>query len=120
MLRSVASVVVAMLVLANAVADESRDNFLNFKGVDSVSWTETGHAITSGQKYDGVTSKGNAIDVKAGRHGSKSPATNFEEGVDFDKHMMGLSAHAAKPQELNFATFGTLSLSFPSGVQKSC
>ena len=64
------------------------------------------HSITHGQPYSGVTAKDNAITVKAGRKASQYVSHNFNNWIrgrqnTFDK----------KPQMLNFAVEGKLTLS---------
>ena len=94
-----------------------RDNYLYFDGpsiqkVQSVQFEETSHSITDGQPYGGVFSLGTYLDVRAGRHESEEVANDFNAGVTPD-NARGLcleDPNTPLPAELNFAVFGTLSV----------
>ena len=92
-----------------------RDNDVYFYGYDGecsvqrVEYDETSHSITQGQPYEGVFTRGSYLDVKAGRHGSEEVARDFNAGILPD-NALGLSASAGLPSELNFAVFGTMSV----------
>merc|ERR1719262_260211 len=109
-------VVLALACRSSRATPAVRDNYVEINGADSIQWTETLHSISDGQPYDGVSTFGTSIRIRAGRGSSPKPAGDFFEGLSYDEHVMGLGAYkATKPADLNFATFGTLSVKFPSG-----
>ena len=102
-----------------------RDNYVYFYvGPDTirqptVQWVqfdETSHSISQGQPYEGVFTLGYYLDVRAGRHGSEEVAHDFNAGVTPD-NALGLATFSPDtplPSELNFAVFGTLSVTIDS------
>ena len=101
-----------------------RDNYVYFykkedewpvrnRPIAWVQFYETSHSITGGQPYDGVFSLGYYLDVRAGRHGSKEVADDFNAGITPD-NALGLYNNWGPdwgdplPSELNFAVFGTI------------
>ena len=101
-----------------------RDNFVYFYGYDGectvqrVEYNETSHSITGGQPYEGVFTRGTYLDVRAGRHGSEEVAHDFNAGILPD-NALGLSTSAGLPSELNFAVFGTMSVTI-DGAARVC
>ena len=101
-----------------------RDNYVYFyqtypTAVQSVRFHETSHSITQGQPYDGVFTLGYYLDVKAGRHGSKEVAHDFNAGIS-PENALGLrtSPHDPPlPAELNFAVFGTMSVAIDDATR---
>jgi len=97
-----------------------RDNYLYFYDenswdfVQSVQFNETSHSITDEQPYDGVSSHGGALDVRAGRHESEEVANDFNAGVTPNSSLGLWVGQAHEPAELNFAVFGTLSVTIGS------
>jgi len=76
--------------------------------------------ITGGQPYGGVFTDGNKITVKAGRHGSSEPAAEFNNGISLLNMVATEKILDAEPKDLNFAVFGTLSISFDGGDALIC
>ena len=75
-------------------------------------------AITQGQPYEGVSSvDGYKLDVRAGRHGSEEVAQDFNAGITAD-NALGLQ-DPGLPSELNFAVFGTMSMTI-DGTTRFC
>ena len=101
-----------------------RDNYLYFyqtsgTAVQSVRFHETSHSITQGQPYDGVFTLGYYLDVKAGRHRSEEVAHDFNAGISPD-NALGLFTSAQDPPlpaELNFAVFGTMSVTIDDATR---
>jgi len=90
--------------------------------VQSVQFDETSHSISQGQPYEGVFTLGYYLDVKAGRHGSEEVAHDFNAGVTPD-NALGLATFSPDtplPSELNFAVFGTLSVTIDSTTDADC
>lgn len=81
--------------------------------VQTVQFDLKSHAITQGQPWGGVSAGldtiGCYLDVMAGRHGSEWVAYDFNDGITWD-NAFGLFADDPLPRKLNFAIFGTLSL----------
>ena len=106
-----------------------RDNYVDFfygeprkeHFVNSVQFDETSHSITQGQPYGGVSSVDGynyKLDVRAGRHGSEEVARDFNAGITGD-NALGLLASDSLPEELNFAVFGTLSVTI-GNITRDC
>ena len=101
-----------------------RDNYVYFyqtsgTAVQSVRFHETSHSITQGQPYDGVFTLGYYLDVRAGRHGSEEVAHDFNAGISPD-NALGLATsaqHPPLPAELNFAVFGTMSVTIDDATR---
>ena len=96
-----------------------RDNYVYFLNgydgecnVQRVEYDETSHSITQGQPYEGVFTRGSYLDVKAGRHGSEEVAHDFNAGILSDNALGLLTSKSdpGLPSELNFAVFGTMSV----------
>ena len=87
------------------------DNYVSFAEVLSVQFSETSHSITDGQPYEGVsTVDGYRLDVRAGRHESSEVADDFNAGISGDNALGLYTMSDSLPEELNFALFGTLSV----------
>ena len=89
--------------------------------VQSVQFDETSHSITQGQPYEGVSTLGYYLDVRAGRHESEEVAHDFNAGLTPD-NAWGLNTfglHTPLPSELNFAVFGNLSVTI-NDVTRVC
>ena len=87
--------------------------------VQSVRFHETKHSITQGQPYDGVFTLGYYLDVRAGRHGSEEVAHDFNAGISGD-NALGLATstqYPPLPAELNFAVFGTMSVTIDDATR---
>mmetsp|Transcript_31864 Transcript_31864/g.62731 ORF Transcript_31864/g.62731 Transcript_31864/m.62731 type:complete len:147 (-) Transcript_31864:242-682(-) len=73
------------------------------------------YSISQGQPFDGVTSTSHpGLDVKAGRHGSSGPASDFKAGIQAI-NALGLKivgAWTTLPGDLNFAVFGDATFAF--------
>ena len=101
-----------------------RDNYVYFyqtsgTAVQSVRFHETSHSITQGQPYDGVFTLGYYLDVRAGRHGSQEVAHDFNAGISPD-NALGLDTsnlNPPLPAELNFAVFGTMSVTIDDATR---
>ena len=103
-----------------------RDNYVYFDVYDpmvafpplvqSVQFNETSHSITQGQPYEGVSTLGGYLDVKAGRHGSEEVAQDFNAGITSD-NAWGLATDTPLPSELNFAVFGTMSVTIDDATR---
>ena len=92
-----------------------RDNYVYFYGyllatVESVQFDETSHSVTQGQPYEGVFTLGYYLDVRAGRHESEEVAHDFNAGITPDNAFGLWDQTMPLPSELNFAVFGTMSL----------
>ncbi len=88
-----------------------KDEWPVFTPAQWVLFDETSHSITQGQRYDGVSSvDGYKLDVRAGRHGSKEVADDFNAGITPDNALGLLTYGDPLPSELNFAVFGTMSV----------
>ena len=110
-----------------------RDNYVYFHQYDlttsvpprvqSVQFNATSHAITQGQPYEGVSSLGYYLDVRAGRHKSEWVANDFNAGLTPDNawHLDegGGGPETFLPSELNFALFGNLSVTI-DGATRVC
>ena len=72
------------------------------------------HAITQGQPWGGVSAGVSSIAayllVKAGRHGSEWVANDFNNGITWDNAFGLFTGDDPLPRKLNFAIFGTMSL----------
>jgi len=87
--------------------------------VQSVQFDETSHSITQGQPYEGVSTLGYYLDVRAGRHESEFVAQDFNAGLTPD-NAWGLDIWSdTLPSELNFAVFGNLSVTI-NDVTRVC
>ena len=113
---------------------KTQDNYVYFKQndpnydcldftsppVQSVQFNETSHSITQGQPYEGVSSvDGYKLDVRAGRHGSEEVAQDFNAGITPD-NALGLATYnpdTRLPSELNFAVFGTMSVTIDDATR---
>ena len=105
-----------------------RDNYVYFYqygkaeaqyAVQSVRFHETSHSITQGQPYEGVFTLGYYLDVRAGRHESEEVAHDFNAGISPD-NALGLATSAQEPPlpaELNFAVFGTMSVTIDDATR---
>ena len=100
---------------------KTRDNYVYFylydsiytcmSPVQSVQFNETSHSITQGQPYEGVFTLGYYLDVRAGRHESEEVAHDFNAGITPDNALgLTFSGETPLPSELNFAVFGTMSV----------
>ena len=100
-----------------------RDNYVYFHTgpftpAQWVQFDETSHSITQGQPYDGVSSvDGYKLDVRAGRHGSKEVADDFNAGITGDNALGLLNYGDPLPSELNFAVFGTMSVTIDDATR---
>ncbi|CAM1372049.1 hypothetical protein [Tenacibaculum xiamenense] len=85
------------------------------------------HKVTKNQPFDGIHAEDNAdnpntlkIDVKAGRKGSSSCAGFYKDFVDGKtNNMMHTRGGNVKPDKLNFAFTGVLSIEYGNGVVNS-
>ena len=106
-----------------------RDNYVYFDAYDpmaisqrpvqSVQFNETSHSITQGQPYEGVFTLGYYLDVRAGRHESAEVARDFNAGITPD-NAWGLDTDnldTPLPSELNFAVFGTMSVTIDDATR---
>jgi hypothetical protein len=108
------AVFLAVVAITCINATTVHDNHVFFTGPDSFSFSMTGHSITSGQPFDGVSISGNDMVVKAGRHGSSGPAEDFKAGLQF-LNTIGLdTALDQMPGTLNFAIWGDATFKFGS------
>eukprot|EP01083_Nonionella_stella_P125582 379830_1 len=75
-----------------------------------IAFTVTDYFVTSGQPYGGVTSSGNGINVRAGRHGSSDAAAWFKNGLSPSNIWVTdyCNTPPQTPQKLNFAIEGVL------------
>ena len=104
---------------------QMRDNYVYFSGlgnknsttndtVQSVQFDLQTHAITQGQPWGGVSAGVSSIApyllVKAGRHGSEWVANDFNNGITWDNAFGLFTGDDPLPRKLNFAIFGTMSL----------
>ena len=108
---------------------KTRDNYVYFYQndpmcfstpiVQSVQFNETSHSITQGQPYEGVFTLGYYLDVRAGRHESEEVARDFNAGITPD-NALGLDKFTLEtplPSELNFAVFGTMSVTIDDATR---
>jgi hypothetical protein len=88
--------------------------FIPMDGSPTLSFTLTGHVITSGQPWSGVVtgSQGGswALDAKAGRHNSSGCASWFHNRCSNADCCNWPSGCNPWPDELNFAFTGTLTI----------
>lgn len=95
-----------------------RDNDFTLKmtGMSDMEFDISGHSITSGQPWEGISkiscnSSGDCtMTVRAGRKGSKNVAQWFKDNVDGGS-ALGCSTIDQMPSELNFAFIGTMTFS---------
>lgn len=120
--------------LGFANAQVIRSNLLNFGGARAVKWQESGHVVTKGQPYNGVTSgRDSSLIFSAGRQGSELAAEAFNSGLQVgsngNAHVLGLEAAAdGRPEKLNFMSYGALTTQLdpgfepqnPSDVTRTC
>jgi hypothetical protein len=87
------------------------DNEFTFviPGLSKVGFQERDHSISKGQPYGGVSTKGNTVTIKAGRHKTPEVAGWFNGAVTGGGGIALTYADTA-PEELNFAVRGTLTL----------
>merc|ERR550514_1858787 len=93
------------------------DNLLELSGASNIEFQEIDHSILEGQPYEGVSTDGPTIRIKAGAKSSPDAAAEFLKFVDDDgdadvnmedegpdKHILCIKKGVeGKPQELNFA-----------------
>jgi hypothetical protein len=108
---------------ATAATQHNNDVFFAINGLQSFSFAETAHSITSGQPYGGVTSgvsggKGK-ITVKAGRKGSTQVADWFKQQVGAGQTLV-CDSKGTYPDKLNFAVEGTLTIGEVNGRTVEC
>ena len=77
------------------------------------------HSITEGQPYEGVFTLGYYLDVRAGRHESAEVARDFNAGITPDNAwvLATWSPVPPLPSELNFAVFGTMSVTIDDATR---
>ncbi|MBO8085400.1 hypothetical protein L0E83_14180 [Marichromatium gracile] len=109
----------ALMLSAPLQATTEHDNevFFAITGVKSFEFTETGHSVSKGQPYSGVTSgvskdgEEARIVVKAGRHKTKAVAQWFKDAVNAGPgQTLACDSKGNFPDELNFAVEGTLEM----------
>lgn len=111
-LAGLATAAFATLAIAKTKV-HSNDVYFEIAGLSAFRFTEIEHSISSGQPYDGVKSevseegKQGNIDVKAGRHGTKSVAEWFQTQVGTGQTIV-CDSTGTFPDDLNFAVKGTL------------
>jgi hypothetical protein len=108
-----------------AFAATVRDNQVVFdvNGMQSFSFQETGHSISSGQPYGGTTAGvingQGVIDVQAGRNNTSGPATWFKQQVGAGQTIV-CDTSGTYPSDLNFAVEGTLTIGSVNGKTITC
>jgi hypothetical protein len=109
-----------------AIAAKEHDNevFFAINGLQSFTFNETSHDVTSGQPYGGVTSTitddGQVqVTVKAGRKGSEEVATWFKDQV-YTGQTLVCDSKETYPDGLNFAVKGTLTIGSVNGDEITC
>lgn len=114
--RFFGALALAVVIAAPATATTEHDNdvFFALPGLESVTFTETGHDITSDQPYSGATastpeSGRGQITVKAGRKGSSDVADWFKTQVASGQ-TLACDSKDTFPDKLNFAVEGTLKM----------
>jgi len=102
----------------------SHDNVVNFlcQNIKNFKFELTGHSITSGQPWNGVTSKSPSnkgeIHVDCGRKGSKDVAKWFANKLDGGQAIGINTSSKDLPDELNFAITGNIIFSFANQTYK--
>lgn len=101
--------------------EHDNDVYFAITGVNSFSFTETGHSITSGEPYSGasgsVSDAGSKakITVKAGRKGSSDVADWFKTQVGSGQTIV-CDSKGNFPDKLNFAVQGTMTIGTDEGT----
>lgn len=117
-LKTAILVAALVLVCGSSQAAIRHDNYVtinwNGGGSATMSFTCEGYDITSGQPWGGVSSSqsGNSLKilVKAGRHGSSSVASNFNNTLSQYGSALAVAHADQEPGELNFYVYGTLNI----------
>lgn len=94
-------------------------NVVNFLHTGSVTFQEQSHAIGSSSDWDGITSSGDSLTVRANRHGSSVPASVFKKDLGPGNMIGNRVRHDTMPALLNFAIVGTLGMNV-DGVLVHC
>lgn len=92
--------------------------------IETIAYEQTGYSITEKQPWGGVASSWGpgrlfTVTVTAGRHASGGPAGYFNSETDEGARMPTADNVDAEPAELNFATCGTLTVTFADGSTSS-
>ena len=110
---------VAIAAAQEQIEVSEHDNYVEFQGAD-IEYEFKDYDISSGQPFDGVTSKNDTMDIKAGRHGSGGPAATFMAGVSV-QNVMGLGVELdMTPAALNFVVLGDMKFTFKDGSEFTC
>jgi hypothetical protein len=100
-----------------ATEEHNNDFKFNMNQLSRVQFQETGHSISKGQPYHGVTCSGTTLTVKAGRHGTPDVASWFK--TQTKQKAIALTFTDTEPGVLNFAVAGKLTLTI-GGVDFTC
>jgi hypothetical protein len=117
------AVLAVTTVAAVAATEHDNDAFFAINGLQSFTFSETSHSITSGQPYSGasasVSSGKGQITVKAGRKASDSVAAWFRQQVGSGQTLV-CDTKGTYPDQLNFAVEGTMSIGSSDGKTIEC
>jgi hypothetical protein len=108
----VAGLVASAFARLGGVPDVTmHDNYVYFNSDEpvSVAFSMDYYALTNGQPWGGVSTSGNSILVRAGRHDSPEVAALFENGTSFLNMLATEHVLDTEPEDLNFAIFGSIS-----------
>ena len=110
--------------LISSVTDEhyearTHDNYAYFIGAD-IDYEMDMYDVTEGQPFDHVSFEGNTLDVVAGRKKSNIVASVMSNGLGVTNFIGLKSTFQSIPSELNFAIFGTMTFTLPSGKVVEC
>jgi hypothetical protein len=113
---------VQQVVTQAAVNTTVHDNIVIFPGAASLNFDILKFSITPGQPYEGTSTTGYSMNMRAGRKGSAVPAADFNNGLYLD-NTMGLDALwpvTQFPSDLNFVGIGVLTIVFPNKNTHTC
>ena len=97
----------------------THDNYAYFIGAD-INYEMTSYDVTDGQPFDHVSFEGNTLDVVAGRKKSNIVASVMSNGLGVTNFLGLKSTFQSIPSELNFAIFGNMTFTLPSGKVVEC
>jgi hypothetical protein len=86
----------------------------------SVAFQLERHVISNGEKWEGVISKGDGIDVMAGRKASVGPAAAFDQDITIANVIHTKASLKTMPPKLHFVVFGSLSIQIGDSNAVNC
>eukprot|EP00930_Biecheleria_cincta_P049629 TRINITY_DN34826_c0_g1_i1.p1 TRINITY_DN34826_c0_g1~~TRINITY_DN34826_c0_g1_i1.p1 ORF type:complete len:209 (+),score=26.68 TRINITY_DN34826_c0_g1_i1:66-629(+) len=97
-------------IIGFVIVGATQSNSVYFTDGKNLGYRLAAHAVSSGRRWDGLSSDADHLTIKADREATEEPAHFFLEGLR-PTNIMGNNVHSDQsPSKLNFAVKGNLTI----------